>query len=252
MPQTATTVPYTGPYSVDGYGKHKGNTAIALKRAMSRLGFLDWEPEKWDDAFNEKLETALDKWDPGKDGYGSGRWIKIRSSRTKDGSYALDSVCIKLIQAEAKVIIVKVPVLGPVFNGGKSVLMHDCTHATGGIPLYPAFDDAYSGGTGIIAPENLEVTQASSANPGDAFYALGESKIKYWFGHLAYAPSVGRRFKKGDLLGRVAYTNVGGGSHVHVGVNVENLWGAGKQLVHRTNYTHGAPLIGAQLLAHGG
>jgi hypothetical protein len=206
---------------VDGYGKHKGNTAIALKRAMSRLGYLKWEPTVWDDVFNEKLETALDKWNPGRDGYGEGRWTKIRSSKAKDGTYALDSVCIKLIKAEASVIKVKVPALGPVFNGGKSVLMHDCTHATDGVYLHPAFDDA-----------------------------LGESKIKYWFGHLAYAPAVGRRFRKGDLLGRVAYTSVGGGSHVHVGINVENLWGAGKELIHHTNYTHGAPLIGAQLLAH--
>lgn len=250
MPQGAKLVPYTGPYSVDGYGKHKGNTAIALKRAMSRLGYLPWAPEKWDDHFNEKLEAALDKWNPGRDGYAEGRWTKLRNTKAKDGSYALDSVCIKLIQAEAKIIEVKVPNLGPVFNGGKSVLMHDCTHATGSIPLYPAFDDAFAGGTGVIAPEALEIVQASSASPGDAFYALGESKIKYWFGHLAYAPAVGRRFKKGDLLGRVAYTNVGGGSHVHVGINVENLWGAGKELIHHTNYTHGAPLIGAQLLAH--
>jgi hypothetical protein len=44
---------------------------------------------------------------------------------------------------------------------------------------------------------------------------------------------------------------VGGGPHVHVGVNVELLWGLGKQLAHHTNYTHGAPLIRDQLAVRG-
>jgi hypothetical protein len=248
-----TKCPYTGPYSVDGNGKHKGNTALALKRAMARCGHLPWEPTKWDNVFNEKLETALDKWDPGKNGYAEGRYDKIRGTMVPKGQpaagqQALDSVCLALIRAEGDVQAPWAKV-GPVFNGGTSILKHDCTHATDGIPLYPAFDDAFRTGTCIIAPEDLKITRASSARPGDACYADGASGLRYWFGHLAYAPAVGRSFKKGYTIGRVAYTNVGGGPHVHVGVNVEKLWGSGRQLQHHTNYTHGAPLIGDQLAA---
>lgn len=153
----------------------------------------------------------------------------------------------KLDKLEADLKPSPVPALGPVWNGGKSVLRHDLTHPTGGIPLYPAFDDAFQVGRKVLAPEDLEVTRASSALPGDAFYALGESKIRWWFGHLAVAPSVGRKFKKGQSFGVVAFNNIGGGPHVHVGINVELLLGRGRQLEHHTNYTHGAPTVGAQL-----
>lgn len=142
-----------------------------------------------------------------------------------------------------------VPNLGPVFKGGKSVLDHDLTHATDGIPLYPAFDDAFSRGLTIIAPEPLIVTRASSSRPGCAFYCQGQSGIRYWFGHLAADQPVGKEFAKGAAIGRVGANNIGGGPHVHVGVNVEVLWGKGRELVYHTNYTHGAPTIGAQLAA---
>lgn len=247
MPLSEIQVPYTGPYSIEGNGKHKGNTPLALKRAMARLNFLPWEPDVWDNVFNAKLEGALDKWDAGKDGYAEGRWQKIRDAKTSSGAYALDSTAQKLIRDEFQAEQPRVPNLGPVFNGGKSVLMHDCTHATGGIPLFPAFDDAFKEGTGIIAPENMEVYKASSSRPGDACYCQGASSIRYWIGHLRSAPAVGRKLQKGDLIGRVCENKIGGGPHVHVGVNVENLWGVNKQLDHHTNYTHGAGLIGEQL-----
>lgn len=217
------------------------------------MGFLPWTPETWDNVFNLKLEAALDKWDPGFNGYGDGRWRKIRAAvvpagRPNSGSPALDAECLRLIKSEA---LVENPFrgIGPVFNGGKSVLQHDLTHATSGIALYPAFDDAFSAGTTIIAPEHLKVTRASSANPGDAFYCVGDSGLQYWFGHLVKAPDPGRFFAKGASVGVVAKNNVGGGPHVHVGVNVEMVMGAGKQLIHHTNYTHGAPLVGDQLAA---
>ena len=141
--------------------------------------------------------------------------------------------------------------LGPVWTGGKGVLSQDLTHATTGIPLYPAFDDAFNQGRVIVAPEDIEVTRQSSASPGEAFYATGKSKIRYWFGHLDRGQSVGTKFKKGDAIGRVAANSIGGGPHVHVGLNVELLWGVGKELKHHTNYTHGAPKVGTQLAAAG-
>jgi hypothetical protein len=140
-----------------------------------------------------------------------------------------------------------VPDLGPVWKGGKSVLDHDLTHATGGIKYFPAFDDAFVQGREIVAPEDIEVYQESSSRPGLAFYAKGKSRIRYWFGHLDRTHKAGTRFEKGETVGRVAANSIGGGPHVHVGVNVELLFGPGKQLAHHTNYTHGAPTVGAQL-----
>lgn len=142
---------------------------------------------------------------------------------------------------------VRVPDLGPVWVGGKSVLEHDLTHATSGIPLYPAFDDAFNQGRVIVAPEPLTVTRASSSRPGLAFYATGKSKLRYWFGHLDRTHAAGTKFSKGASVGRVAANTLGGGPHVHVGINVELLLGVGKELAHRTNYTHGAPTVGEQL-----
>lgn len=249
MSLSPTKAPFTGPYTVEGYGKHKGPTAVALKRAMSRLGFLPWEPQVWDDRFNQKLEAALDTWDPGKDGYGTGRWKSIRAATTDSGEPALDNVACLLLRGEAAAAKTKVPALGPVYHGGASILTYDLTHETDDIPLYPAFDTAFRGGTGIIAPEPMEVIKASSSRPGDACYLRGESDIDYWIGHLVYAPPVGREFDREDLIGRVVATSVGGGSHAHVGLNVERLWGRGKELVHHDNYTHGAPTIGKQLAA---
>lgn len=254
MTISPTQFPYTGPYSVEGNGKHKGNTAIALKRAMSRMGFLPWEPDVWDNMFNQKLEGALDGWDPGKNGYAEGRYDKVRKARIpaglpNTGDHALDAVCIDLVRTEAGEEQ-QWRALGPVFNGGASVLQHDCTHATSGIDLYPAFDDAFRVGTIIIAPEPIRITRASSSRPGDACYADGDSGLRYWFGHLFAAPPVGKSLAKGQTIGRVAPNDIGGGPHVHVGVNVELLWGVGRQLRHRTNYTHGAGLIGDQLAIH--
>ncbi len=142
-----------------------------------------------------------------------------------------------------------VPNLGPIVAGGQSVLDHDCTHETDGIDLYPAFDDAFGQGRSIIAPEALHVTRSSSSRPGLAFYATGASGIRYWFGHLDRTHYAGQTFTKGQLVGKTVANHIGGGPHCHVGVNVEQLWGKGKQLLHHTNYTHGAPTIRAQLEA---
>lgn len=166
-----------------------------------------------------------------------------KGSEWKAGLAALDLVQAELRKRLAADKLV-VPQLGPVFRGGKSVLDHDLTHMTSGLG-WPAFDDAFREGVEIIAPEDLVVTKASSSRPGDAFYARGASKIEWWFGHLRVAPSVGRKFKKGDVMGVVGANNIGGGPHVHVALDARPL--IGKHLESHTNYTHGAPLIGVQL-----
>lgn len=154
----------------------------------------------------------------------------------------------KLARLEKDLVPVAVPPLGPVWAGGRSVLQQSLTHATAGIPLYPAFDDAYVQGRLIIAPEPLTIIAPyTSSRPGMAFYARGKSKLRYWFGHLDRHHPIGTTFVKGQTVGRVAPNTVGGGPHVHVGLNVELLLGAGVQLEHHTNYTTGAPTVGVQL-----
>jgi hypothetical protein len=247
--------PYTGPYSIDGNGKHKGNTPLALKRAMSRLGFLPWEPDVWDNVFNKKLEAALDEWDPGKNGYAEGRYDKIRAAVVKSGSHkgeqALDSVAINQVQTEyASDQGKKVPDLGPLEKGGASLLDFALSHATSGIALFPATDTVWTPGCTIIAPEKVEVYKASSSSPGDACYLEGVSGIRYWFGHMVSAPAVGKVIGKGATVGKVGQFS-GYTPHLHCGVNIENLWGKGKELKHGNNYSvSGIPTIRKQFQDH--
>lgn len=260
MPLTPTECPNTSPYSVDGNGKHEGPTAEALKRAMKRAqyGFSNKALGDLSQTYNAELEAALDRWDAGANGYGEGRWKKIRALRCpaespSAGQYALDEYALRLIRDEA--MRSSVPALGPVFSGGSSVLDHDLTHRTSGLDpngtgeYWPAFDDAFARGKRILAPETMHVTKASSSNPGDACYLEGRSGLRWWFGHLELAPVVGTLIRKGATIGKTCANSVGGGPHIHVAINVEQLWGAGKRMTHHVNYTHGAPTVGAQLSA---
>jgi len=146
-----------------------------------------------------------------------------------------------------------IPIFGPVYNGGDSLLHYQLTHETSNIDYYPAFDTAFSEGMAILAPEPLLVSRSSSSKPGLAFYAIGSWKLKYWFGHLDRTHAAGKRFKKGELIGRVCHNNVGGGPHCHIGINVEELMGRNHQLKYGKNgngpnYTFGSPNIGKQII----
>src|SRR5262245_36778010 len=57
--------PFVEPYAKAGNPsgfKSKGNTALAVKRALAHLGFLEWEPDKWDNMWNETLSNAAAQW----------------------------------------------------------------------------------------------------------------------------------------------------------------------------------------------
>ena len=207
--------------------------------------------------FNRKLEEALDKWDPGKNGYAEGRYDKLRGAVIPKGiphagEQALDSVCINQVQTEyAEQQAGKVPALGPMQKGGASLLDFALSHATSGIQLYPATDTVWTAGTTILAPEKLTITKASSSNPGDACYAEGVSGIRYWFGHLTSAPPVGKVIGKGATVGKVGAYGPDHAPHVHCGVNVEKLWGGGNELKHGNNYSvSGIPTIRKQFQDH--
>ena len=140
--------------------------------------------------------------------------------------------------------------LGPIIQGGRSILQEDLTHATSGLPLYPAFDTGWTPGSVVVAPERLKVTRHSGgAYSGYSIYATGDSGIKYYVTHLSpWRTEVGVTVPKGGRLGSVGRFVGARVPHAHVGINVELLFGAGKQLKHNTNYTHGAPTIGKQLV----
>jgi hypothetical protein len=150
----------------------------------------------------------------------------------------------------------KTPDLGAVYPGGKSVLDEKLTHATGGLPLYPAVDTNWRA-LRVIAPEGGMVTRHSGGGSlGFSLYLTGDSGLKYYFQHMNEA---GRaplgRLKKGGKIGTVGSAkdfpdvNV---AHNHVGINAEAILGAGKQLKYGKTgngpqYTLGASTVRKQL-----
>lgn len=145
-----------------------------------------------------------------------------------------------------------VPALGPIFPGGPSILTYDLTHITSGMSdPYPAFDGPFGAGKRMLAPERLTVTRQSSARRrdgtpnGKAFYATGDSTIRYWVAHIDSRdlPDVGDVFAKGQVVARVSANHEV--PHGHWGVDARAL--IGRMLEHRTDYQHGSPTIGAQL-----
>lgn len=157
----------------------------------------------------------------------------------------------KLLRLERDLLPDPLPALGPIRRGGKSLLAYQLTHNTDGIPLYPAFDDNWGAGAISIAPEPLIVIAPyTSSSPGAAFYARGDSRIRYWIGHLTRSPRIGTRFAKGQEIGASVVQT--GAEHTHWGINVELLLGAGRSLLYGANghgpdYTTGAPAIGVQI-----
>ena len=271
--------PMVGPalkrslYPPDAAAKGKkpsdpGSDVAGIKRAVSRSGHWPWA------AFDGEFSNGFAHGKSGnvsenglaglqrQNGIDATGWLGeatynlIRSALVPDGlphagEHILDATAIELIEDYSPPNPSSLPALGPMAAGFPSVLDHDLTHATDGIPLYPAFDDIFYEGAMIIAPEPLTVSRQSSSNPGHAFYADGASRLRYWFGHLDRTPSVGRKFAKGELMGLTCEVNIGGGPHVHVAINVEKYpgFGPGDELEHKTGYVHGAPTIRRQLEA---
>lgn len=136
-----------------------------------------------------------------------------------------------------------VPNLGPIYKGGQSILLHDCTHITSGVG-WPAFDDGFQAGLPVVAPEACVVyDNTSGAAGGEAFYIKGDSGIRYWIGHITTVPKQFKRFAKGAVMTHVSSDHPR--PHVHLGIDARAI--LGHHLEAHTNYTHGAPLIGVQL-----
>lgn len=166
---------------------------------------------------------------------------------------AFDAYATQLIEQYAEENAHEVPPLGPIVAGDKTVLLHQLTHNTDGVPGYPAFDTGFSrAGVAVLAPEPLVVTKQSGAQGGDAFYATGVSSLRYWFGHVAWSPPTGAHFRKGQMMSRIANQPAGHVDHVHLGIDAKPL--IGKSLLYGANghgpdYTEGSPAVGIQLKA---
>lgn len=274
---TERQAPFTSPYAIAGNPKglkSKGQTAEVLKRTLAHLGFLPWNPP-FDSQYNVRLSNAVAEWkrkrgliplDSNDGSWGKKSHDVMRATwYAKDGEHqpAFDPFSQKLLQKEAEGASEppsRVPDLGPLWNGGLGVLDHDLTHASHGLPrnasgdtLWPAFDDAFTAGTSIIAPEDITVFKKdTSASPGEAIYVLGESELELWIAHIDRDYDLGTEIAKGKLIGKVIPTSIGGGPHVHAAINIERLIGKGEQLLygqtgHGPDYTHCPVTIGEQL-----
>lgn len=143
--------------------------------------------------------------------------------------------------------------IGSFTKNGPSVLDMSPTHNTDGLPTFVGIDTAWGAGTSVYAPEPITIdTKDSSANPGEAFYATGKSRVRYWIAHLDRDHPLGKTFATGAFLGKTVPTTIGGGPHAHIGVNVEAFLGKGKILKYGRNgngpdYTLGSPTVRAQL-----
>lgn len=159
---------------------------------------------------------------------------------------------------EAGLAAPPVPYLGVITPGGKPLGLESLTHETAGLfgspnspdpkSHYPALDFGWDTGEVIYAPEPMIVMQQSSAQGADACYLTGESLLKYWLGHIVSAPADGTRFKRGDVLGRIA--RIPGVDHGHLGINARPLLGHDFKWGRNGNgpdYTYGAETIGRQL-----
>lgn len=227
-----------------------GPDILAHKRALAKvLG-------------GSRLQTLMLKapWVRSRWFQGNADWVRLyrRLKGMSPGDKLTDAVFRKLLETGAydaygKSLLEKaaprVPALGPVEPGGRSILEFDLTHVTGGLSAYPAFDGPFGAGKTIIAPEKLTVTRLSSArrrdgNPnGKAFYATGVSGLRYWFGHIEQIPALGAVIPKGGKVGVVSANHEV--PHLHVGIDAQDL--IGKPLFSRTDYQHGGPTIGEQL-----
>lgn len=168
-----------------------------------------------------------------------------RARRWREAMALIDGV-------EAALARPPVPALGPAVKDGKPLLLEAPTHNTDGLKRvtgseYPAVDLGFKTGLAALAVEALVVTRQSSSQGGDAFYATGDSGLRYWYGHLTGIPATGRRFQKGATVGRIAA--IPGADHCHIGVDARALIGHdltwGKPV--GRDYSFGGPTYGQQL-----
>lgn len=236
-PLTAEQYPYTGPYGSKASGhKHKGPTVVSLRIAMWRLGRLR-QDQTQSDEWSADLARALNGWDPGKQGYGPGRWTKIRAAVVPSGlphagELALDARARALVVEEAHgappvvELVYPHPAGVPGRVGG--------IHLTAGFPPgeeFWALDFLAPGGTTVLAFYAGVITRTSGRNPsqgvvnGDRFgwsiYLERDDGTESFTTH--YGEKLvrdGQRVEVAQPIGVVGHwPHDEGRSHTHIGVN---------------------------------
>lgn len=231
--------PWTGPYGLPTSGlRVEGPTPEALKRFCARLGYLPWEPEKWDNRFNQPLSNALSEWDPGHTGYGQGRWMKARGQRIPKGlehagEYALDAIALQLIRQDYLEQHPPPPPYPvncyphdknwPSYCGG-------FLHPTGGIAGNWAYDFLAGPATPVLAVEAGTVSRTSGYDPATGLHGSNRD-VFGWSVYLRcsygfyYATHFGRllvqagtQVRVGDVIGFVGdWPHDRPRSHTHLG-----------------------------------
>lgn len=234
---TPKQVPFTGPYGLPDSGlKSKGPTAKALKRGMSRLGFMEWD--EFDEHFNENLADALSKWDPGHSGYGEGRWEEIRKAKVPKGmahagEWALDVPAQELIRDEwAAAHPVPPPLPALVYPHDKDWASYSggYVHQTGGIGGNYALDFLAAPGTPVLAVEDGTVSRTSGYDPASGLHGQYEDvfgwslyvRCRYGFYYSTHYGRItvgaGSKVRVGDIIGYVGdWPHDRPRSHTHYG-----------------------------------
>lgn len=245
--------PLYGPQHAKGPSEGR-DVKDFVKRTLHRMpaqiplgeDFFPKPPGGFDEVYNAKTADAITVLQ---------QWFDIRPT-TGNMGYTTFDILWAHADAYSKYVYriwnppSSIPDLGKLVPNARDLLDLRLTHPSSGFPnpshpdsVFPAIDAGWYSGLDVFAVEDMKVTQASSANVGDAFYADGESKIEYWYGHLVIAPAVGKEFRKGDKVGDIApHPN---GPHVHMGMNAHGL--IGRDLIY--GYSLGVPTIGQQLEA---
>jgi hypothetical protein len=232
-----------GPH-VEGYGRAmaRENGALLVYNALPKATRRKWA--WWHKRAANKIKRA-EGW------VEDGKWNKKLYYRLIDDG-AFDAKATALVNSYAPPAV---PDIGPVVPGSGSILDFDFTHMTTGLG-WPAFDTALTGDPGpslrVIAAEDMVIdTKDSSASPGEAFYATGKSGIRYWYAHLKDDHPLGKRFAKGEVVGDTLPTTVGGGTHLHLAINLVPVTGRHARYGANgdgPNYTHGPYTLRTELL----
>jgi murein DD-endopeptidase MepM/ murein hydrolase activator NlpD len=195
------------------------------------MGLMPWVT--FSDTFNVTLESALDAWDPGGDGYAEGRWDKIRRAKVPRslphaGELALDAIAVALVQNEADPILT-VPYVYP-HPAGSGSHSGGFIHTTRGIPGNMALDFMAPGGTEIVAPFAGRITRLSGHDPATGVHG---SDIFGWSIYLERADGmfafmthdgtkdvhVGQQVKLAQKIATVGHwPHDPGRSHTHLGI----------------------------------
>lgn len=235
-PLTPEQFPYTGPYGAKSSGhKSDGPTCESLAIAMWRLGFLPAAPtsQKW----TPDLARALNRWDPGKQGYGEGRWRKIRAAvipkgLAHAGELALDARARALVVAEAHSAPPVVEFVYPHPAGVPGRV--GGIHLTAGFPPgedYWALDFLAPGGTSVLAFYAGTITRTSGRSPADgvrngdrfgwSIYIQRDDGTESFTTHYGEKlVRAGQRVSVAQPIGVVGHwPHDEGRSHTHIGVD---------------------------------